>query len=214
MFVFRKKKIAISLILIALGNILFVNGVIWLIEPNIDATSRLKAKGIVSEIINETVKEEFDQFNHTEDLFILTYGDDKHVQMVQTNTALINQLIAELTVSLQEKYRQLSPQKLTVPIGSAFGSALLSQSKRGFTISVLPLSVVSSEFETGFESQGINQTKYKLYAVIQSSVRVLQPFSEEHLDITTKILLSEVVIVGEVPENYVHVPKEDILDVT
>ena len=50
--------------------------------------------------------------------------------------------------------------------------------------------------------------------MIDTEVRVLQPFSHENFKITTRMLLTEMVIVGDVPENYVSVPKEDILDVT
>ena len=70
------------------------------------------------------------------------------------------------------------------------------------------------DFETEFESQGINQTKYKIYIVLESSVQILQPFSKESVKITNKVLISEAVIVGDVPDSYVNVPKEDILDAT
>lgn len=210
----RKGKFAISMSLVMMGILLSTFGINWLIEPNLDNVSRLKAEGMVNEIINETVKEEFAAIDDVKDLFILNDGAEGALQMIQANTVLINQKIADITVSLQKKYNLLEPEKIIIPIGTVFGSTLLSQSKKGVEISVMPLSVSNSDFETGFESQGINQTKYRIYAVIRSTVRVLQPFSQEDFDITTKILLSEVVIVGDVPESYVHVPKEDILDVT
>ena len=74
--------------------------------------------------------------------------------------------------------------------------------------------MTSYDFETEFEAQGINQTKYKVYIVLESSVRILQPFSDKNIKIRSKVLISEAVIVGDVPESYVNVPKEDILDVT
>lgn len=207
-------KIAISLILILLGGSLLILGINRQIEPNIDAVSRLKAKGIVNEIISETIEEVFSDIDDAEELFIAKAGENGKIQMVQANTVLINQKISQLTVALQQRYDSLEPEPVRIPLGSVFGSALLSQTKGGIDIKVLPLSVSKCDFETGFESQGINQTKYKVFVKIESNVRVLQPFSQESFDITTQMMISEIVIVGDVPESYVEVPKEDILDVT
>ena len=45
-------------------------------------------------------------------------------------------------------------------------------------------------------------------------MQILQPFSKESVKVTNKVLISEAVIVGDVPDSYVNVPKEDILDAT
>ena len=126
----------------------------------------------------------------------------------------MNRKTAVLTVTLQERYKSMEPEKMEIPVGTVFGSPLVSQMEQTIQIRVLPLSVSSCNFETAFESQGINQTKQQIYVRIEPEVRVLQPFSHENFNITTRMLLSELVIIGDVPENYVSVPKEDILDVT
>ena len=63
-----------------------------------------------------------------------------------------------------------------------------------------------------FESQGINQTKYRIYITVESSIRVLRPFSSGDLKVRNKDLVAETVIVGEVPDSYVNVPENEILD--
>jgi len=208
------KKITFSLILLFLGGCLLILAVNRQIAPNIDAVSRLKAKGIVNTLINETIQETFSALEYEEQLFSVEYGEDGRVQMVQANTVLINQAVSNLTVCLQKKYDDLTPQRVRIPLGSILGSLLLSQTERGMEISILPMSVSKCDYVTGFESQGINQTKYKIFVEIQSDVRILQPFSQKNFSVNSKMLVSEIVILGDVPENYVHVPKEDILDVT
>jgi len=207
------KKI-ISLIVLGTGVLLLCIGVSRYIEPNIDEISRLKAKGIVTEIISETINEEFSNMEDAETLFLVKKGQDGGIEMIQANTILINQKISQLATSLHKRYSDLMPEKIYIPLGSVFGSALLSQTDGGIEICVLPMSVSHCDFQTEFESQGINQTKYKIYVEIETNVRVLQPFSQEDFKVKTKMLLSEVVIVGDVPQNYVYVPEEDILDVT
>lgn len=207
-------KITLSVLFIVLGLGLSAFEINRCIEPNINDVSRLKAEGIINALISEIIEEEFSVPGEKEEFFHIIYGKGGSVDMVQADTVYINRKLAGLTINLQQKYDDLKPVKVRIPIGSILGSVWLSQTEGGMDVRVLPVSVVTCDYVTGFESQGINQTKYKLYAEIKSSVRVLQPFSQENFQITTKVLLSEMVILGDVPENYVHVPKEDILDVT
>ncbi|MDE8735333.1 sporulation protein YunB, partial [Eubacteriales bacterium DFI.9.88] len=65
-----------------------------------------------------------------------------------------------------------------------------------------------------FEAKGINQTKYKVYIILKSQVKVLAPLSASTFDMSSTVLIAEAVILGGVPKSYVQVPKEDILDVT
>lgn len=184
------------------------------VEPNLDEISRLKAKGLITEIVGETVRETFSDATEPDDYFVIKKDDNGKIQLIQANTALMNRKTAVLTVTLQERYKSMEPEKMEIPVGTVFGSPLVSQMEQTILIRVLPLSVSSCNFETAFESQGINQTKHQIYVRIETEVRVLQPFSHENFNITTRMLLSELVIIGDVPENYVSVPKEDILDVT
>ena len=209
------KKLTISLILFSLGCILLINGFKQQIEPNIDAVSKLKAKGMITEIVNQTIKEDFSGKEYEENLFIIKSGKDDKVQMVQSNTSLINRMVAEFSVNLQKKYDNIEPRTVKLSYGTLVGSKLLSEADYlNVNLKIMPLSVTNCDFETEFESQGINQTKYKIYITIESNVRVLQPFSAENFKIKNKMLISEVVIVGEVPGSYVNVPENNILDAT
>ena len=209
------KKLTISLILFSLGCILLINGFKQQIEPNIDAVSKLKAKGMITEIVNQTIKEDFSGKEYEENLFIIKRAKDDKVQMVQSNTSLINRMVAEFSVNLQKKYDNIEPRTVKLSYGTLVGSKLLSEADYlNVNLKIMPLSVTNCDFETEFESQGINQTKYKINITIESNVRVLQPFSAENFKIKNKMLISEVVIVGEVPDSYVNVPENNILDAT
>ena len=134
--------------------------------------------------------------------------------MVQANTSLINKMVSSFAESLQKKYEAMDRKIVEISYGTLLGSKVLSQTGFGVEVKLLPLAVTKYDFETEFESQGINQTKYKIYIVLESSVQILQPFSKESVKVINKVLISEAVIVGDVPDSYVNVPKEDILDAT
>ncbi|MBR3785461.1 MAG: sporulation protein YunB [Firmicutes bacterium] len=203
-----------SLLCFLTGAMLLFLGTRAYVEPNLDEISRLKARGIVTEIIGETVRASFSDAMKPEDYFVIKKDETGKLQLIQADTVMMNRKTAELTVALQDTYNSLKPEKIEIPIGTIFGSSILSQAEKGITIRVLPLSVSKCDFETAFESQGINQTKHQIYVNIETEVRVLQPFSHENFKVATRMLLTELVILGDVPDNYVSVPKEDILDAT
>lgn len=209
---FPWKKTVIGAVFIMIGGIVLFAGIKGQIGPNIDAVSRLRAEGMVARIVNETIKEELTESEYDENLFLIEKDRDGNIKLVQANTALVNSLVSGFASSLQLKYDEMEPKNVKVSFGTIIGSKLLSQAKIYLNVRVQPLSVSQWDFVTEFEDKGINQTKYKIYIIIESNVRVLQPFSVSNLKVKNKILISEAVIVGDVPESYVNVPKEDILD--
>ena len=68
------------------------------------------------------------------------------------------------------------------------------------------------DFKTEFETQGINQTKYKIYIVLTCRIKMAAPFSTRVFKTNSTILIAEAVILGKVPDSYVVVPQDDILD--
>lgn len=81
-------------------------------------------------------------------------------------------------------------------------------------LTIIPVAVSKIDFITEFETQGINQTKYKVYVVLNTEARVLAPFSMHHIEVESTILVAEAIILGKVPDSFVQVPQDDILDVT
>ena len=80
------KKIAISAGLVFLGVICLLIGLKWQIGQIIDAVSKLKARGVVGQIINETVSEEFSAEDYGDSLFKVEKGSDGRIQSVQSGS--------------------------------------------------------------------------------------------------------------------------------
>lgn len=186
---------------------------IKVIQPSIESLAEIKAKEMVTYAINEaTCKQFFKEATNIEDLLIINTDNEGSIELVQSNTVAMNILAAELGKEIKEMYRDMKPSQLKVPLGTILGSQLMSQSDVNVKMKVLPISVANIEFLSEFESQGINQTKYKVYLSLTSKVRVMAPFSSKTLEIHNVVLVSEAVILGKVPNSYVNVPKENILD--
>lgn len=208
----RAFKLAVLVIL--MGLITYM-AYFWVfrISPNLEAVSAIKTKSIVNRIVNETINEKFGNETSAGNLLITETDEEGSIEMVQSNTAAINNLISELLVELQDRYKNgEAGTDIEVPIGSLIGSKILSQSGPTVELTIIPVAVSKIDFITEFESQGINQTKYKVYVVLSTEARVLAPFSMHHIEVESTILVAEAIILGKVPESFVQVPKESILD--
>ena len=201
----------ILLFVLCIGTMLLMKLVV---EPNLEDVSKIRAEVLVSRTVNRALAEQFQEEEKKKDLFTVKTGEDGTMEMVQANSIEINILMSQLSINLQEAFQEMEREPLKVPVGSLLGSKIFSQTGPGVNLSIIPLSVSSMDFRTEFETQGINQTKYKIYIVLSCRVKVLAPFSSKTFQTTSTVLIGEAVILGQVPNSYVEVPKEDILDVT
>ena len=208
------------------GRILIITGAVLIIAalsccwvcvkgkvgPNMEDIGEVKAKAVVNRIINSTINENFREFDDLENLLIVKTDKQGNICMVQSDTRKINSLMSALMLRLQDSYSKLPPSEIRVSAGTLLGSRILSQRGPYFNIKIVPLSVSETQFKTELEEQGINQTKYKIYAVIKSSIKMLAPFTDREITVTNTVLVAETVILGKVPDSYVVVPEESILD--
>lgn len=183
-------------------------------HPTIDSIAQIKAKEMVTYAINEaTSKQFFKESANIKNLLIINTNNEGNIELVQSNTVAMNILAAELNKEIKQYYAKMEPAQIHVPVGTIIGSQILSESDLKIKMKVIPLSVSSLNFYSEFESKGINQTKYKVYIKLKTKVRVLAPFSSKSMEIENTVLVAEAVILGQVPNSYVVVPKDNILDV-
>lgn len=183
-------------------------------KKSIDSFASIKAKAMVAQVISEATREQFfSQATELKNLLIVNTDNEGNIELVQSNTAELNLLAAELNRQMKQKFSVMEPADMKLPLGSVLGSQILSQADFYVNLKVMPISVSNIEFLSEFESQGINQTKYRVYLSLTSKVRVISPFSTKTQEINSKYLIAEAVILGKVPESYVNVPGSEILDV-
>lgn len=186
----------------------------FVVEPNLEKVAMIRAEAVVSRTINNALAEEFAEKGENYDLIVVKKDASGAMDMVQVDTMKINLLKTDLSVRLQENFKELEEERYKVPVGTLLGSQVFSQLGPSVELRIIPLTVSSMDFKSEFEAQGINQTKYKIYITHKCRVRVLAPFSSEVFDLGGTIPVAETIILGEVPHSFVQVPKEDILDVT
>ena len=203
--------VIIGLLLVAAGSAVLIKDAFG---DNIEAAAEAMAVNIVGTKINKSLKEGFYDESMGEPILRVERDSEGNIQYVEPDSRVINKLLLSFTQNLEESYSLSDMEEHEVNLGVLTGSRILSQLPLYITIKVQPLSLTKFQYETEFETAGINQTRYYVYCTVTSRVHILAPFTDKVSEINRRILLAEAIIVGKVPDSYVVVPEEDILDVT
>ena len=121
----------------------------------------------------------------------------------------MNRLAVETSIAIQKELEDMKTRKIKIPIGNVFGSQLFADYGPSINISVQPAGSVNVDFTTEFIEAGINQTRLKIYLIVKTKIQIIIPFAGEKIDVSTHVPVSETIIVGDVPESYISIPKDN-----
>lgn len=181
------------------------------IKPTLVALAEIRAKSVTTKAINDTIKTKIKDDINYEDLILIKYDNNGKVTLVQANMIMMNAIAADVALEVQEQLRNLSANKVTVPLGNAFNRQILRLPS--IKLEIQPQGSVNVDFATEFEEAGINQTRHRIYLIVMTDIKMIIPLVSETLRITTNIPIAETVIIGEVPDQYILVPKEDMMNI-
>lgn len=137
-----------------------------------------------------------------DNLYRFIYSSDGSVASLQADIYKLNQLSSLLIRQLEEELEAMEDSALEIPLGSLMGLQVLSGKGPALKMYVLPESSVAVEIYDTFESAGINQTKLGVYAHFTMDVAVVLSGYSACVTADNDICLSEILILGETPENY------------
>jgi len=207
---FKGFMVIVILFLFIIYSFMFVD---QKIKPAVLAIAQVKAKEIATRAINEAVNDRVSDDVKYQDLIFIRTDEEGNITLMQSNTIMMNILATEVALTVQDKIKNIKTSAVKVPLGNVFGSPLLAQYGPNINIDVTPIGMVNVDFKTEFEASGINQTRHKIYLIVKTQVQIIVPFSSGSTEVVTSVPIAETIIVGKVPENYIFVPKEQMMDV-
>lgn len=205
----RAAVILIGIGLVILGGMLVIRDKFG---DSIQQTAEAVAVNAVAIKINDSLQNGLYDEALSGPLLNVERDSEGNIQYLEPNAEVINKLLLEFSTNVRENYDLGDTEEIKVNWGVITGSKLLSQLPFAVTVKVQPVSLTKFQYETGFETEGINQTRYYVYCTITSQIHILAPFTDKTAQINRRLLLAEAVIVGKVPDSYVVVPEESILD--
>lgn len=181
------------------------------IKPTVVAISEIRARAVTTQAINDTIKNKIKRDINYNDLIFVKYDNEGKVTLMQANTILMNSIASEVAIEVQEQLMEMSKSNIKVPLSNAFDTQIITLPS--INVRIVPQGSVAVDFATEFESSGINQTRHRIYIIVVTDIKMIVPLVSENLRITTNIPIAETIIVGDVPEQYVNVPKDKLLNI-
>lgn len=197
----RRVKLQWKLIfaLILLGAMLFIMD--KSLKPIMVAVSENEARVSAMQTIQEIILQELETGDITySDLVDIQRDDAGNILAITTNIVRMNELKSNLLIKIQNSLSAYSHQEIGIPIGTLTGSELLHGRGPEVPLRVTLAGNAAADFESQFESAGINQTKHRITLKIHLQLYTFIPGINGTVDVDTDIPVAETVIVGEVPD--------------
>ena len=203
-----KRKISVwtcIVVFILVIILLLKNGINTIIADTIE----LKSKALATKAMNSAIADVVINSIVYEDLVNIITDELGNISMIQANALEINNLSKDLAQTTEIKIEEYGRSGVSIPIGSFTGIPLFVGRGPKLKLKVNPIGAVNCSFLSQFESAGINQTNHKIYLKISADVGVVLPLLSTKYNTTRQVLISESIIVGQVPEVYLY---SDTLD--
>lgn len=169
--------------------------------PVFKATCETAASSKGVSIINDEVNAVMKDYSY-DDLINIEKDTQGKISLIKADVIKLNEIVTKIVSNIQEEFDKIPRITVFINMGSVSGISMLKNFDPKFDIELESAGRISSNVKTEFTSVGINQTQHKIYLQIDSRVGILTPFSAFGKDIKTDVLLTEAVIVGEVPDSY------------
>ena len=199
-----KQKIGIIvsiILLLIIGILLYLT---YVVNPIIIKMSEAEIRSLATQAIGSAVFEVVSQNDVYNDLITISKDSEGNVILIQANSIKINLFNRNLTRTATKHLENMGENGLDIPIGTFSGLPILSGLGPSINIKMTPIGAISSSFKSEFESAGINQTHHKIYVFLTSKINIILPTAHQTVEASTQVLVCENIIVGKVPDTYLH----------
>ena len=185
---------------IILGLVIFMRTAYPVFKGTCETTAASKGNKIITNEVNKVMQ------NYTyNDLINMEKDSSGKITLIEANTILINDIVTQIVGNIQKEFDNIPRTIVNVNLGTVSGISILKKLDPKFQIQMESSGKIKSNIRTEFKTVGINQTHHKIFLDIDSKVSILTPISTFGSNIKTEVLLTEAVIVGDVPTTYYNI---------
>ena len=171
----RRKKIAVLLLCACLfcisAALYFQHNVTKVLISISEATMRAHTTVAINDAVYYTLSDGV----RYEDLVTVERGETGNVTSISADSLKINKIARDAASISQSNLKNLSLNGIPVPLGALTGIEALAGLGPKIHIRIIPVSSVTCEFSSEFESVGINQTKHSLYLNVIADISIVMP---------------------------------------
>ncbi len=169
--------------------------------PVLAASCENAAYSRVNSIVTEEIKNIMKEYKY-DDLITIEKDNNGEIRFLKSNVLVMNEMVADITQRIQENIDKQTRIVVFINMGTISGISKLDLVGPKFEIELEAAGDTKVNLSSKFESAGINQTIHKIYVDIDAYIKIITPFGNFEKDMKSKVLLTETIIVGDVPSTY------------
>lgn len=198
----KKKRIKILIVIVIIFLLIF-GYFNFYVNPTICKAHTEKVKSTTIGLIDEAIYNTISQ-NDYDDLVTISKDSNGKIVMMQVNSKNANKLNNDIVTDIQTKLNSTEKIELSLPLGNFSGIPTLSGIGPLISLNIVPIGNVHTNYNSQFVSVGINQSYHKIYINIAVEVCILLPLYSHNVVVKNQVLVTETIIVGEVPATYLN----------
>jgi len=162
---------------------------------------RIQAEIISVNSVCEAVNNSLKKFNYKyEDIANVKCSKDGTVQAITTDSVKINELKADIMLSVQQEIAKIYDVEIDIPLGAFTDITVLSNYGPPINVSFNLTGSFSSEIVSTFESAGINQTIHHIRLILTSKIMTTSLDYSGNMTFSTDFEIAQNIIVGVTPQ--------------
>ncbi|WP_294353765.1 sporulation protein YunB [uncultured Clostridium sp.] len=199
----RKSKVK-PYILVIIAILIIFNLFLYIFDsrvlPNVLIKSESMVQAKAEDIINTTSMNIFNEkFNYGE-MIIINKDNEGNINLIQANTVRLNELSSRISLKCNEELQKMGEVGIDVPVGWLTEKSIFYNLGPKINVKVEPIGNISINYESKFESAGINQTRHKIYLNISATVRTIVPLHSQEIEVKCEVPVAETIVVGKIPQ--------------
>lgn len=199
----KKTEKVIRIIMILVIAILVMTNTLNAIDPIFNTVCKNKAESIVTIEVNRITTLNIDKYQEYE-MITVEEDEEGNIQLLQVNTRPLNNMISDITNDIQVSLNDNEIINSYIPFGSITGIKWVSGAGPKIPLEIALSGTIQTKIRNDFSESGINQTVHRLYLDITCNISILTPYENMDTQVTNELILSENIIVGNVPDVYMN----------
>ncbi|MCL2621576.1 MAG: sporulation protein YunB [Firmicutes bacterium] len=174
------------------------------VNPIIIMHSSSRINQIAMRAVNSAVQNIVPTLFFYDSLVDISKDINGKITSITVNQAHVNQLGGEMVRHTQKELEFLSSNGINIPLGTFTGIPLLTGRGPIVNLRTLPIGSISASFASTFTTAGINQTRHQIKLIIHCTLTLILPTYSQRFEKAVEVLITESIIVGEVPNIYLN----------
>lgn len=160
---------------------------------------------LASEAMHIAIRDACAEGAEYSDLVNVYRSESGKIESLTLNYAAVNKLKSDIALKTLEYLNDNDRLKVSIPIGNFTGSDLLSGLGPKIKVKIIPNSIADIDFKSTFTQAGINQVRHSVMVHVEVNITALLPNYDELSKLSTDAVVTEAVIIGDVPDTYLNI---------